>query len=155
MKAPISLLTYSSLSLSVGLLASHLSFFGADNFFQRCFYGGKTYFAVFLGFFRLCSLLFGIFLYYRNVENRADGITGGANAYFSFFSLLLIFIIPVLIFVLGAYFFALVFSLILFFFLLMVLFSSPSQHIAINLCGIPMVIFSVFAAAFSASGIVL
>ena len=152
MKAPISLLTLSSFSMSLSLLSQHLSLSGYENFFAKLTGTRNLYGTLFFGFFKLCALFFGIFLYYRNIENRPEKTAGYAISYFSFFALLLCVCIPVLIFAHGAYLVALVFSLILAFFILLMLASLPYQHIATTFCGLPMLVFSLLAAGLSIAG---
>ena len=152
MKAPISLLTLSSFSISLSLLSQHLSVCGYEGFFQKLTGTRNLYSALFFSFFRLCALFFGIFLYYRNIENRPEKTAGQAISYFSFFSLLLCVSVPVLIFAHGAYLIALAFSLMLAFFILLMLTSLPYQHIAATFCGLPMLIFSLLTAALSVVG---
>lgn len=155
MKAPISLLTFSSLSVSSCLLSQHLSKQGAESFFAAVSSGSFRWAALFYGFSRLASLFFGMFLYFRNTENRAEGDTGNAIYYFSVFSLVLSFIIPVLVFSHGAYIIAAVFSAILAFFIILLLFSTPSQKACVLLFCVPMLAFSVVMAAFSVGGVLL
>ncbi len=152
MKAPISLLTFSSFSISLSLLAQHLSLCGYESFFEKLTGVKIFYSALFFGFFKLCALFFGIFLYYRNIENRPEKTAGYAISYFSFFALLLCVCIPVLIFAHGAYVISLVFSLILSFFILLMLSSLPYQPIAVTLCCLPMLVFSLMTAALSVVG---
>ncbi len=149
MKSPISLLTFSSLSVSACLLAEYLSSSEAViSAFPSLV--GK---AVFLCAFRLSSLLFGVFLYFRNTENRAEGLQGYAHSYFSVFSLVLIAVIPVLAISHGAYIFSAFFSAVLVLFISLLLSASPSQHIAATACGVPMLIFAATGCAVSVGGI--
>ena len=138
MKSPISLLTFSSLSVSACIFAEYLSS-GEAVFFETVGIIERT---VLIFLFRLSSLLFGIFLYFRNTQNRAEGVAGYVNAYFSAVSLVLVAVIPVLMFSHGAYLLSAVFSGVLVLFISLLMSASPSQHIMATICGVPMLIFS-------------
>ena len=149
MKSPISLLTFSSLSVSACLLAEYLS--SSEDVISA--FPSLVEKAVFLCAFRLSSLFFGVFLYFRNTESRAEGSAGYANTYFLALSLVLIAVIPVLAISHGAYIFSAFFSAVLFLFISLLMSASPSQHIAVTSCGVPMLIFSAIWCAASVAGL--
>ncbi|MBE6571528.1 MAG: hypothetical protein E7656_04725 [Ruminococcaceae bacterium] len=105
MKNPISFLTFSSISLSVCLLAQYLTEAGADAFFlQGVFEGGKVIKTAFFGISRLSQLFFGIYCALICEKNRF------VNLYFFGFSNALFLIVHVLLFENRACFFAAAFS---------------------------------------------
>lgn len=157
MKNPAAFLTFTSLSLSLCLLAQYLCGSGTEVFFsEMCGHSCRIPAVVFNGFSQLSHLAFGIFLYNRSPEN-----SGGNNAarfptlYFSYFSLALSFVTTVLLFSHRAFIFSAFWAAILIFFIIVLLLALPRLNAGIYFLCFPQIIFAASLLGFSIFGIAL